>query len=119
LTSENKKKAQEIVARLYNNPEVFNKMINYYDLDLKVKEKMAAYSKRSSSSVAQTDSLRKILKLQENKLESIANDFYSNTLIRKSFDSLFNVYSTNPEFKKRFDVDVIYTKLKKNPFIIF
>jgi len=90
LSSENKKKALGVVSRLYNNPEVFNKM-----------------------------RLRKLLKLQENALESITNDLYSNSVIRKNFDSLFNIYSTNPEFKNKFSVDVIYKKLQKNPFTIF
>lgn len=116
LTPENKEKAQEIVYRLYNNKEVYEKLSSHSLFLSQSKDKLLllmADGQRSS-----LDSATKILNLQKERFSKMVVDLNKNQAVSRNLDTLFNIFSTNHSFKNKFKIDLLSAQLSKNPLYI-
>ncbi len=115
LSSSNREAAQRIVDRLYSDTAVFNKMYDFYKYNVEANEKLLKVLNNSSLN---TEASLKILESKNKHFKSLVKELYTNKDVKKNLDSLFTLFSTNPLFKNKFNVDLLQAQLKKNPIYL-
>jgi hypothetical protein len=115
LSSSNREAAQRIVDRLYSDTAVFNKMYDFYKYNVEANEKLLKVLNNSSLN---TEASLKILESKNKRFQSLVKELYTNKDVKKNLDSLFTLFSTNPLFKNKFNVDLLQAQLKKNPIYL-
>lgn len=115
LSPENFQVAQRLVDSLCNDPIVYKKFKDFYKIDSLNRVSLFKFERNEISK----KEILNLIDLKENYIKDLSKEIHKNNQIKKQLDSLFNVFLTNPNFRKEYNNNLIFEKIKKNPFSFF
>jgi hypothetical protein len=118
LSDINKEKAQKIINNLSNDALVYKRFVEYHSIDSLLTIKLRLL-KKNPSNYKLNEELSSLIKKREDFLLKISKDLYKKSYLRKQYRDLFTIFLTNTNFKNRYNSELIYAKLKQNPYTFF